>query len=109
MERVSPSCDIIKHNSKRPYINFFIIGKYTLRREVLKSSFSPINLFLIFPFSRKPKVTNLDLIFLVDQNVIDLDVTMHDVLLVNVRNSFGNLLCNFADFVGWHAETGIIF
>ncbi len=109
MERISPSRNIIQHDPKRPYINFFIIRKYTLRCKVLKSAFRSINLLLVFPFGRKPEVTYLNLIFLVDKDVIDLDIAMDDVLLVDVRNSFGNLLCDFSDFVDWHAETGIIF
>ena len=43
-----------------------------------------------------------------DEDIIKLDIAMNDILLMNVRDSFSDLLGDFLDFIDGDTKIGII-
>ena len=90
-ERISACCHEVKKNPKSPDINFFIVGEERFGSKVLVGAFSSVDFLFVFSFSGETKIANFDLIFLCDEDIVGFDVTVDDILFVEVGDTFGDL------------------
>lgn len=97
----APSIDHLEENdSKRPHVNllaFVLFSAHYFRGHVGRRSAESCE-FLFFCLNRKPKIDKFDLLILFQEDVVWFEISVTDVLGVNVVEASHNLSENILGF-----------
>ena len=97
-------CEFISQDTERPHIDadVVVLVLQHLRRHPVQCSLYFIPCWFIpgKPFS-KAEVTQFDVSFQTDEDVLWLDVSVHDILIMEVRKPFQHGLTNVSTKVFW--------